>query len=79
MEIDTVENAEADLRELMAVTTKDIQEEIKNHNSEIIALVKAMGGSAGSIGARGRKESEPLLRRCTLRPKLPRRLNFDLS
>ena len=47
MEVDTVEDAEADLRELMAVMTRDVKEDIKNHDSEIIAVVRAMGGSVG--------------------------------
>ena len=31
----------------MAVMTKDIREEIENHDSEIIDVVKTMGGSVG--------------------------------
>ena len=47
MEVDTVEDAEADLRELMAVMTRDIREDMKNQDSEIIAVVRGMGGSVG--------------------------------
>ena len=47
MEIDTVEDAEVDLRELMAVMTRDVKDEIKRHDGEIIAAVRALGGSVG--------------------------------
>ena len=42
MEVDTVEDAEADLRELMAVMTRYLRDEIRSHDSDIIATVRAM-------------------------------------
>ena len=47
MELDSVEDAEADLRELMAVMTRDAKDEIKRHDDEIVAVVRALGGSIG--------------------------------
>ena len=47
MEVDTIEDAEADLRELMAVMTRDAKDEIKKHDDDIIAVVRALGGSVG--------------------------------
>ena len=47
MEIVTVEDAEVYLRDQMAVMTRDFGEEIKKHNDEIIAVVRALGGSVG--------------------------------
>jgi hypothetical protein len=47
MEVDSVEDAEADLRELMAVMTRDAKDEIKKHDDDIIAVVRALGGSVG--------------------------------
>ena len=44
MEIDKV-TAEDDLRDLMAVMTRDVREEVRQHNDEIIAVVRALGGS----------------------------------
>ena len=47
MELDSVEDAEADLRELMAVMTRDAKDEIKKHDDDIFAVVRALGGSVG--------------------------------
>ena len=38
--------AEVELKELLAVVTRDIRKEIKEHDDEIIAVVRAFGGSA---------------------------------
>ena len=58
MEVDTVEDAAADLLELMAVMTRDVREEIKNHDSELIVAVRAMGGSFGKY----RRERQKVIR-----------------
>ena len=38
--------AEVELKELLAVVAGDIRNEIKEHDAEIIAMVRALGGSA---------------------------------
>ena len=38
------ENSETELRELMAVMTKDFQKEIREHERDIVDVIKALGG-----------------------------------
>ena len=47
MEVDTIEDSEVYLRELMAVMTHGVKDEIKRHDDVIIAVVRALGGSVG--------------------------------
>ena len=63
----------------MAVMTRDVREETKKHDSEIIAVVRAMGGSVGKYRRERQKGIRAIVTVCTLRPELPRRRNFYLS
>ena len=79
MEIDPVENAEADLRELMSVVTKDVQEEIRNHDSEIIAVVRAMRGSVGKYWRERQKGIRAIVAEAYSLPRVTAATNFLLE
>ena len=49
MEVDTVDGADVDLRERMEVMTRDVKQEIEKRDSNIIAVVRAMGESVGKF------------------------------
>ena len=63
MEIDSVEDAEADLRERMAVMTRDAKDEIKKHDDDIIAVVRALGGSVGKYRRERQKGIRAIVQR----------------
>ena len=45
MEVDLVDDSGDDLRELMKVLTRDEREEVRRANSEIMSVVRALGGN----------------------------------
>ena len=45
--IDIVETPETHLKELFSIMTRDAVAQIKQHNRDIIDIVKALGGDAG--------------------------------
>ena len=50
MDIDVIESPEVELQELFNVVTRDIQEEVKQHENDIIGIVRALGGCANQYG-----------------------------
>ena len=46
MDIDVIESPEVELQELFNVVTRVIQEEVKQHESDSIGVVRALGGCA---------------------------------
>ena len=47
MDIDTVETQEDDLKELFNVMTRDAVAQVKEHDSEILSVIKVLGGNVG--------------------------------
>ena len=47
MDIDVVEAPEQDLKELFSIMTRDAVAQVKEHNREILSVVRALGGDAG--------------------------------
>ena len=58
MDIDVVDSPEIELAELLNVVTRDVREEIKEHERDIIGVVRALGGSASKY----RRERRAALR-----------------
>ena len=54
-EPDRMEEDEAMLQPLMAVVTEDVKEAIKDHDAEILKLVKELGGSTKAYGRERRR------------------------
>jgi len=47
MDIDIVETQEDDLKELFNVMTRDAVAQVKEHDSEILSVIKVLGGNVG--------------------------------
>ena len=47
MDIDAVETSEQDLKELFSVMTRDAVAQVKEHNEEILNVIRALGGDTG--------------------------------
>ena len=47
MDIDIVETSEQDLKELFSVMTRDAVAQVKEHNDEILSVIRALGGNTG--------------------------------
>ena len=48
MDIDVVETSEQDLKELFSVMTGDTVAQVKEHNQEILSVIRALGGDTGT-------------------------------
>ena len=47
MDIDVIASQESDLKELFNVMTRDAVSQVKEHNDEILSVIRALGGNTG--------------------------------
>ena len=74
------DEAESDLKELLAVMTGDIRDEIKRHDEETVKTVRAMGGCAQRYRRERKKQIKAgVCRRSTFLPGSQPRPSFCLS
>ncbi len=66
MDVDIVETQEDDLKELFNVMTRDAVDQVRDHDREILSVIKVMGGNVGQY----KRERKAAMRAVTAAAKL---------